>query len=210
MYMNYQQLTKKQKSVLNIILSYIQSVGFPPSIREIKDRAEINSLRGVTIQLEAIEKAGLITRRKGARGITVNPVLLTEKEETISIPLLISSIPAGVPNDADGHSDENIDVSLIQTKGIRNVFAIRVKGDSMINAGIIDGDTAIIFPQPVANDGDIVAASLDNDEITLKKYRVVEGIPMLIPANPKYQPITGYFEIQGKLINIIKKSSSSS
>lgn len=208
--MNYQQLTERQKKVLDIILSHIQSYGFPPSIREIMERAEISSLRGVTNQLEALANTGWITRKKGARGITVNPALLTDKVETISIPLLITSIPAGVPNYADSHSDEKIDVSLLQTKGIRNVFAVKIKGDSMINAGINDGDTAIITPQPVANDGDIVAARLNNDEVTLKKLRIVEGIPMLFPANPKYPPITEKFEIQGKLINIIKKSSSRS
>lgn len=206
--MNYRQLTEKQQNVLGIIISHIRSYGFPPSIREIQERSGIASLRGVTLQLDGLEDAGYISRKKGARQITINPSLLEDNEERIRIPLMTCVIHAGSPTEADEHSDEFFSVSLTQTKGLRNVFAVKVIGESMINAGIQDGDIAIIHPQPVAHDGDIVAAIIHNSRcngVTLKKYRIVEGRPMLFPANPdpRYKPILDAFEIQGRLINVI-------
>ncbi len=114
------------------------------------------------------------------------------------------TIPAGYGSSADDCSDQTIEIPVSETKGIRNAFAIQVSGESMIGAGIEDGDVAIISSQQVANDGDIVAALYD-DGVTLKRYRVVDGIPMLMPANPKFRPIIENFEIQRKLINLKKK-----
>ncbi|PIS09549.1 repressor LexA [Candidatus Beckwithbacteria bacterium CG10_big_fil_rev_8_21_14_0_10_34_10] len=201
---NLKGLTEKQQKVLDIIISYIKTQGLPPTIREIKKLSEINSLRGVVLQLEALEKEGLIQRKSTARGIIVPSSLLIESNKKISIPLMACSIPAGHATDINDYSDEQIKVNLSQTKGLKNVFAVKVCGDSMIGENINDGDTAIIFPQLVANDGEIVAAKTENG-VTLKKYRIVEGRSMLLPANLKYEPITKGFKIQGKLINILKK-----
>lgn len=203
--MDYSDLTDRQKKVLNIIVENVQTNGLPPTLREIRDRSDIDSLRGVTLQLDILEKDGFLSRRKGARGIKLNSFLLDSKEETISIRLITSTIPAGVPTLAEEHSDERIDVSLLQTKGVRDVFAVKVSGDSMVDAGIDDGDIALITPQTIVNDGDIVSAVIEGG-VFLKRFRLVEGIPMLLPANPKYQPILDKFEIQGKLVNVIKKS----
>ena len=104
----------------------------------------------------------------------------------------------------DEFSDSKIDVSIQDTKGITNVFAVKVTGDSMIGAGIDDGDTAIIASQPIANDGDIVAALIPDRGVTLKKFKIVDGWPILVPANPKYSPIVNNFVVQGKLINLLK------
>lgn len=214
--MNQKNLTEKQKKVLDIILTYVKTNNRSPSIREIQKLSDILSLRGVTLQLEALEKEGLIKRSKSARGIDINkelvesgdkeisiPLLKGEDEEKVSIPLFSSSIPAGTPSIVEEHSDTNIDVSLSDTKGVQNVFAVKVSGNSMIGSGIEDGDMAIITPQVIAEDGDIVAAIHDGG-VTLKKYRLVEGRPVLFPTNPEYKPITEDFSIQGKLVNIIK------
>ena len=187
----------------------------PPTTREIQELSGL-SPRGVTLQLNALEKQGFISRKSGARGIVVDPSLLNfpedgdvsvpvakSKEEKVSIPMMAASIPAGPTSYIEEYSDSTINISLSLTRGMKNVFAVKVTGDSMIGAGIEEGDMAIIAPQPVANDGDIVAAIHDNG-ITLKRFRILDGRPLLMPANPKYEPITSDFSIQGKLINIIK------
>ena len=204
--MNQYNLPEKQQKVLDIIISYLKTVGYPPSIREIKSRSGINSLRGVTLQLDSLEETGFIQRKQKARGIIVSPALLSDKQETFSIPLKTCSISCGPASDADDYSDETINVSLLQTRGLKNVFAVKAVGDSMVNENIHEGDIAIIFPQPVANDKEIVATRIPQQGVTLKKYRIVEGKPILFPSspNPTYKPYFGDFEIQGKLINILK------
>lgn len=200
--MKYQPLSENQEKVLEAILSSIASNGKSPSIRDIQKVTGINSLRGVTLQLDTLEQLGFIKRNSEARGISVNESLL-HPTETISIPLMATTIPAGYASPADHFSDQQITIPISDTKGLRKAFAVKVSGESMIGAGIEDGDTAIISPQQVADDGDIVAA-LHDGGVTLKRYRVVDGIPMLVPANPKFKPILEDFEIQGKLINLLK------
>lgn len=200
--MNYQPLSGNQKKVLEAILSSIASSGKSPSIRDIQKVTGINSLRGVTLQLDTLEQLGFIKRDSETRSISVNEALL-HPTETVSIPLMATAIPAGYASPADDFSDQRITIPISDTKGLRNAFAVKVSGESMIGAGIEDGDTAIISPQQVADNGDIVAA-LHDGGVTLKRYRIVDGIPMLIPANPKFPPIFGDFEIQGKLVNVIK------
>ncbi|KKQ95549.1 MAG: LexA repressor [Candidatus Woesebacteria bacterium GW2011_GWB1_43_14] len=200
--MYYKPLSENQNKVFEAILSKIASNEDAPSLREIQKITGIKSLRGVTLQLDTLEKLGFIERKKGVKGMSVNAAFLKPKEK-ISIPFMASIIPAGYASPAEDYSDQKIDVSLSDTKGMRNVFAVKIKGESMINAGIEDGDIAIISPQQVANNGDIVAA-LSEEGVTLKRFRIVDDIPMLVPANPKYKPIIGDFQIQGKLINLIK------
>ncbi|MGI5841132.1 MAG: LexA family protein [Patescibacteria group bacterium] len=206
--MDYNKLTENQKKVLDVIVENIKTLGYPPTVREIKERTDIKSLRGITLQLLALEINGFIKRKKGSRGIIVDPSVLNPNEETyISIDLMDACIPAGSPSIIDVNVDTQIKVSLTQTKGVRNVIAVRVKGDSMNKVGIDDGDYALIMPQLVASDGDIVAALHDNCGITLKKYRIVEGVPILFPSstNPDHKPIVGPFTIQGKLISVLKE-----
>ncbi len=201
--MNYNLLSSNQKKVFDAILANSDNAGYTTiSIRQIKLATGIKSLRGVTLQLEALERFDLIRRVPNSRGVWVNQSLL-QPNEKIQIPIMLSPIAAGYGNQADDFSESEIEVSLSDTKGVKNAFAVKVSGESMINAGINDGDIAIISPHPTANDGDIVAASYP-EGVTLKRFRIVDSIPMLIPANPKYDPIVGNFIIQGKLINLVK------
>ena len=218
--MKYTALTENQKRILDVIVSFVKTNGISPTIREIQKISKLRSLRGVTLQLEALESQGFITKKNGARGIAVNPSLLEpskdmeisvnllkaqeEEESKIDIPLMTTTISAGYGNLAtDEHIERQIPIPLSAARGMTNVFAIEVSGDSMINAGINDGDIAIIAPQPIANDGDIVAAYFEGG-VTLKKFRMIENRPMLVPANPNYRPITSQFSITGKLVNVIK------
>src|SRR3989337_1728797 len=200
--MYYKNLTDRQKKVLDTIVTQVNTFGNSPTIREIQKASGIKSTRGVILQLEALQEAGYITRNRGARGIYLNPALLgtssnktvsvpfAEEEETISIPLMTSPIPAGYASMVDEFSDSKIHVSIQDTKGITNEFAVTVTGDSMIGAGI--------------DDGDIVAALIPDRGVTLKKFKIVDGWPILVPANPKYSPIVNNFVVQGKLINLLK------
>lgn len=221
MQMKYFSLSKNQEMVLNTIIDYFRINGRYPTNREVQ-RITGLSPRGVTLQLDSLESQGYITRFPGARGINLDQSLLQnsqtdevsvgvinakkEEESDIEIPLMTSSISAGLGNPVENSVSDQMNISASLTKGIRNVFAVKVSGDSMIGAGINDGDVAIIAPQRIANSGDIVAA-IHDDGVTLKKFLIVDGRPMLIPANPKYEPITNNFSVQGKLINLIKDNS---
>ncbi len=202
--MKFNSLTERQQLVLDIIIESVKALGYPPSIREIQRKSGIKSLRGVTLQLDSLVDAGYIQRKSYARGITVSPALLDSKGESFNIPFMCSCVPAGLGFDTDDYSDDTYAVTLAQTKGLKNVFAVKIVGDSMIEAGIEEGDVAIVFPQQVADDGDLVIAEKVGEGVTIKKYRVVEGRPILFPANKKYLPITSEFKIQGKVVNIIK------
>lgn len=199
------KLTENQKKVLEALVTYIKNNGFPPTLRELMQKTGIASLRGITLQLDSLEELGYLEQRGGAaRGISVDSGLLVD--EPVKVPLMTSFIPAGFPMDADDYTDSSLELSVVQTRGLRSgLFAVRITGDSMIDAGINEGDIAIFHSQKNANSGDIVAAEVGGD-ITLKRYRIVDGYPILVPANKKYSDIKTEFRIQAKLINTIKLS----
>jgi len=180
------ELTARQREVLDAIREYQAHKGYPPSIRELGKTLGISSLRGVTIHLDAIEKKGYLQRESTSRSIR----LLDgsgSAETQISVPLL-GSIAAGLPLLAVENVEAYIPVSTEFARNARELFALRVKGDSMIGDAILDGDTIIIRSQQSADHGDIVAA-LIGDEATVKRLDSVSKPPRLLPSNPDYQPI---------------------
>ena len=202
--MKFSTLTEKQQEILEIVLAHIQVDGEPPSLRDIQKKAKtVSSMRGIALQLDSLEEAGYITRDSKAKSITLNDSLTVQHDEFIEIPLLLGRVPAGLPSMFDEYIDRHIPVKMSATKGLRNVFAIKIIGDSMIDAGIVEDDHAIVSPSVVANNGDIVLALIE-DGLTLKRFRVVDGHPILFPANKNYKPIADNFEVRGKLVNIIK------
>lgn len=199
------ELTNRQEEVLNIIISEIESNGFPPTVRELRDHLGVNSLRGATIHLDALEKKGYIQRTGKARGIKVlsksGPL---DDNQAIRIPL-IGQVKAGEPVWAEENFEKFINVKTSYLGGYRRAYALRVDGDSMIELGIEPGDLALIYPTQTAENGDIVVALLE-DSVTLKKFHRVDNFIALLPANKNYEPIIGKdFDIQGKLIGLIKK-----
>lgn len=194
------ELTHRQRKAFEFIAQRIQS-GIPPTIREIAGHMGFSSTGTVRDYLKALEKKGYIRQGKRlARSIEMLKHNLTR------IPIL-AGIPAGESNtayeDIEGYVELN---DLLTHRAIqKDVFALRVKGDSMMGAGILNGDIAIIKKQPSANDGDIVAALLENNEATLKRLRIKKEKPFLEPANSNYKPIHKEFKIIGKLINILRK-----
>jgi len=206
---NSNDLTLSQQKVLNAIREHIEVNGFPPTSREIGQVLGITST-SVFEQLDRLEKKGFIKRqKKAARSIEIiekKPVQTNydEKVRLIRIPVL-GTIAAGQPILAEENFEEEIlvDESSI---GKGKFFALKVKGDSMINAGINQGDLVIIRRQPVAENGEIVAALLDN-EATIKRLKMDNGRVFLLPENEKYSPIeVTYredFRILGKLITTV-------
>jgi len=194
-----EDLTQKQNKVLDFIRQRIGD-NLPPTIREIAQELGFSSTGTVRDYLKALEKKGYLKR---SRNLSRSIKLL---RDNFKIPI-ISSIAAGKPNlayeDIEGHVDP--DDLFLGRLSYNDVFALRVKGESMKEAGILEGDVAIIKKQPSAEDGDVIAALLENNEATLKRLRYKGNRPFLEPANKDYQIIREHFTIIGKLITVIRK-----
>ncbi len=206
------QLTARQREVLQAILDYRAEKGYAPSIRELGKMLGISSLRGVTVHLAALEKKGWIERERTSRSIRIlspTPSISRNTSSSRVIPLL-GTIAAGLPLLAV----ENIEsyVAIPEDIASRSVelFALRVKGDSMLGDHILDGDTIIVENRPTAENGDIVAVLID-DEATVKRLDAKSRPPRLLPSNPAYPPIEITSEktkILGKVVGLIRKYST--
>jgi repressor LexA len=197
-------LTARQKEIYDFLLKTIREKGYAPSIPEIGVKFKIVSTNGVSDHLKALEKKGYI-RRVGKRAIEVlsmlgKPMLTAVRE----IPIL-GRIPAGKPF----LSEENVEGLLTITNdlGSGKLFALQVKGDSMIGAGILEGDRVIVKQQGTAENGEIVCALIEG-EATLKRFYKKNGVITLKAENEKYSPITvsqGEFRILGKVVGLMRK-----
>jgi repressor LexA len=198
------QLTDKQRLTLDFIERYLATHTVPPKLQEIADGIGIRS-RGVAHRyVQALTDAGFITLSNGKhRGIQL---LKPNPHRPESILPLLGKIAAGRPIEAIPGEDE---IDLREFFGHNN-FAVRVQGDSMMEAGILDGDTVIIEFRETANDGDIVVALIDESETTLKRFkRSHKGRYIkLIPANKDMEPMVyeaSRVRIQGVLIGQLRK-----
>ncbi len=197
------QLTLKQEKILDFIKESIKESGFPPTVREIGEKFNI-TVKGAYDHVKAIEKKGYIkTEQNKSRAI----VVLNEEEEVpvdaINIPLL-GRIAAGSPILAEENIEEYLSFPKSMFKS-GEYFALNVKGDSMIDGGIYDGDVAIIKKQNTANNGEVIAALL-TDEATLKRFKMTGNKVQLLPDNPAYEPIVAEnVAILGKLIALFRK-----
>ena len=180
------KLTEKQSNIYEFLKGTIKETGFPPTVREVGDQFGI-TVKGAYDHMKAIEKKGFIKieqNKSRAIVITNSDELVTL--DAVNIPLL-GSIAAGTPILAE----ENVEEYLSFPKsfvGSKECFALKVRGDSMEDGGIFNGDIAIIQKQNTANDGEIVAALLE-DEATLKRFKRSGKTVQLIPDNPAYKPI---------------------
>ncbi len=190
------ELTPKQKKVFEFIKKRINK-NTPPTIREIANHMGFSSTGTVRDYLKALENKGYLKRKEGlSRSIELL------KGGIRKIPIL-ASITAGGPDLAYEDIEGYVDLDELLTGA--DIFALRVRGDSMIEAGIKEGDIALIRKQSTAYKGEIVAALLDNNEATLKRLERKDGTIFLEPANKNYPPIFKEFSIIGKLITIIRK-----
>ncbi len=224
-------LTRKQLELLEFIKSRIDADGVPPSFDEMKDALELQSKSGIHRLITALEERGFI-RRLAHRARALEIVKLPEAMEKGFTPKVIAGdradqprgamaveavhalelpvmgrIAAGVPIEAISHVSHHVAVPGSMLSGRGQHYALEVKGDSMIEAGINDGDIVVIREQITADNGDIVVALVEDHEATLKRFRRKGSMIALEAANPAYE--TRVFpdhmvKVQGKLVGLIR------
>jgi repressor LexA len=198
-------LTDRQRQIYEFLSVTVREKGYAPSIPEIGQRFKITSTRGVFDHLKALEKKGYI-RRIGKRAIEiVGPSGRSALPEAKEIPI-VGRVQAGAPILAEENIEGFFPVASELARG-NETFALKVKGDSMIEDGIMEGDLVIIRQQQTAKDGDIVCA-LIGDEATLKKFYRKGNEISLKSSNKNYDPIIvseGNFRILGKATGVVRK-----
>ena len=201
-------LTERQQAILNFIEGYWQKHSISPSFKEIQDHFNFKSPHAVSKHLQALEKKGYITQKRSdtfTKSRSIVPLI----PQASQVPL-VGKIVAGMPVAAEDHVENFIDLtSLGINNNSNNYFALKVHGDSMINAHVLDGDIVIIKKQSQVQSKDI-AAVLWNGEATIKYLHQQGKGMLLVPANDNMQPIpvlpenTDSFQILGRVVTIIR------
>ena len=203
-------LYKRQKQILDFISQYIQLNNTSPTLQEIANAMNLSSLATVHEHLQALVRKGVIRRYEGAvRGIEILDEKINAALQGIELPL-VGYIAAGEPIEAIENPLATVVVSPDLASKIRRCYVLQVKGDSMVDEGIFNGDHVVIQQQETANNGDIVVALLDNGFATLKSFfREKNGRIRLQPANKKMDPIYvekgDQIKIQGKVTGVIRR-----
>ena len=202
-------LTKKQSKLYNFLKDKIKKTNVSPSFEEMKIAMGLKSKSGIQRLINGLIERGFIEKKdnkKRAINIVNNSVSKKNNDLVINLPLL-GSIVAGNPVEAIESSDENIQIPLHLISANKKNYVLKVEGDSMVNKGIVDGDKAIIEYCNDAENGDIVVALINDNEVTLKKLKKDKDKIYLIPANDNYK-IQSFnsdeIKIQGKLKGIIR------
>jgi len=196
--------TKRQREVLTFIIEFIQSHSYPPTIREIAENFTI-SVKGAYDHVAALKRKGKI-KFEDKRSRTMEVVRTGEEWEynnVVNVPIL-GIVAAGKPILAEENWDGTIPVHSSLLKKNRQYFALKVKGDSMKDAGILEKDTALIQKQSTAKNGDIVVAVVD-DKVTIKRFFKEANRIRLQPENPSHNPIYSQdVRVLGRLAYIIR------
>lgn len=197
-----EKLTARQQKVLDFITAYLEEHGYPPTLREIGGHLEVSGTLGVMKHLDALERKGFIRKTAGSsRGIAISG-----HGGAVPVPI-VGTVRAGAMQlaveDIEGYL--SVDRSMIKAEGC---FFLRVKGDSMVGAAILDGDLALVRPQATAEKGEIVVAMV-NGEATLKRFYRERNNIRLQPENPAMEPIIvrardGEVVIVGKVVGIYR------
>lgn len=228
-------LTRKQLELLDFIQNRLASEGVPPSFDEMKDALDLRSKSGIHRLITALEERGFIRRlAHRARAIEVvklpeamerpgfnpkvirgdkidppkgaRPVTAANAIDAMELPVM-GRIAAGVPIEAISEVSHHVAVPGSMLSGRGNHYALEVKGDSMIEAGINDGDVVVIREQSTAENGDIVVALVEGHEATLKRFRRRGGMIALEAANPAYETRVlpeDHVKVQGRLVGLIR------
>ena len=182
--------TDKAQRILDFVNQFLQENGFAPSVREIGEAVGLRSTSSVSYHLQQLQERGLLNA-PGAKGKS-RAIVTTQRPGQIPV---IGVVTAGVPILAVENQE-----GTMSWDGDPSCFALRVRGDSMINAGILNGDKLVVKPQQIADDGQIVVAMLE-DEATVKRLRRRNGQIWLMPENPDYDPIDG---TNAQIIGLVK------
>ena len=193
-----EDLTARQQRILEFIGETVRERGYPPTVREIGEAVGLTSSSSVHSQLANLQRKGLLHKDPTKpRAIQIDE----PRVEAVVVPVL-GRIAAGAPVLASEHVEEYLTVPMGFVDGVDH-FALRVAGDSMIDAGILDGDTVVVRRQDTAKTGDIVAALLPGpaeDEATVKRLRLEKGRVILVPKNPALEP----FEMaDGSILGVV-------
>lgn len=191
------ELNDTQKKVFEYIKEVVSQRGLPPSVREIGKAVGLSSTSSVQYNLDALEEAGYIKREANLK----RTIRIAGSAENVRHIPLLGTVTAGIPILATQQIEEYIAVSGISGD---TLFALHVKGDSMINAGIYDGDIVVVEQCPTAENGEIVVAMID-DEATVKRFYMENNHFRLQPENDKYAPIiTEECVILGKVKTLLR------
>ncbi len=202
-------LTERQQQVLDYIKSAVETRGYPPSVREIGDAVGLSSPSSVHAQLNSLVAAGMIkkdpTKPRAIMITDERPAPAVSDGRTRDVPLL-GRIAAGTPILAIEHVEEVMPLPT-ELVGEGPVFLLEVKGDSMIDAGIHEGDLVAIHKPPDARDGEIVACLIDGEEATVKRLQRKDGKVFLHSENPAYEPMafTDGVELIGKVVSVLRR-----
>jgi repressor LexA len=202
-------LTERQQQVLDYIRRTVEDRGYPPSVREIGDAVGLSSPSSVHAQLNSLVAAGIIKKDPSKpRAIVVideTPAPAVQDRRMRDVPLL-GRIAAGTPILAAEHVDEVMPLPT-ELVGEGPVFLLEVKGDSMINAGIHEGDLVAIHKQPDARDGEIVACLIDGEEATVKRLKRRGDKIYLHSENPAYEPMvfSDGVDLIGKVVSVLRR-----
>lgn len=199
-------LYKRQKQILDFLSQYIQKYRYSPTLAEIAEALGVSSLATVHEHLKAMAKKGIIRRFEGAvRGIDIVDKGLAELIKGVELPLL-GFIAAGSPIEPYTDPNATILVAPDLLSGKKRSFVLRVKGDSMVDEGILDGDYVVVEEQETANNGEIVVAILENGFATLKRFFKEATRVRLEPANSQMAPIFArHVRIQGKVVGVVRR-----
>ncbi|MFP3881376.1 MAG: transcriptional repressor LexA [Actinomycetota bacterium] len=203
-------LTDRQQQVLDYIRDIVADRGYPPSVREIGEAVGLSSPSSVHAQLNSLVKAGLIKKdpsKPRAIVIVDEPATVTEIDDRRmrDVPIL-GRIAAGTPILAAEHIDEVMPLPT-ELVGDGPVFLLEVKGDSMVDAGIHEGDLVAIHKQSDARDGEIVACLIDGEEATVKRLQRRDGKVYLHSENPAYEPMvfSDGVELIGRVVSVLRR-----
>ena len=217
-------LTPRQRAILAMIRQTVETRGYPPSVREIGEGVGLTSPSSVAHQLGALERMGYLRRDPNRP----RALVVSEAPEAVSAAASAPALRAVTSDDADVHRPDTAYVPVVgriaaggpilaeqeveavfplprDLVGEGDLFMLKVVGDSMIDAAICDGDWVVVRQQNTADNGDIVAALLD-DEATVKTFKRRDGHVWLMPHNPAYAPILGdHASIMGKVVTVLRR-----
>ncbi len=203
-----EQLTERQRRILDFIAQTRDERGYPPSVREIGEAVGLHSPSSVHAQLATLAQKGFLTKDPTKpRAIRVHGAATPTtraRADLVEVPL-VGRIAAGGPILAEQNLEDTMALPR-DLVGSGTLFALTVRGDSMTGAGILDGDTVIIRQQPEAHDGEIVAALVGDDEATVKRLSRKGGRVRLLAENPAYDPIEPEdVSLLGKVVAVLRR-----
>jgi repressor LexA len=204
-------LTERQRQILDFLTSYLDAHGYPPTVREIGEAVGLASPSTVHAHLANLERAGLIKRDPTKpRALELTDRTRSQPAEDVHRLPLVGEIAAGSPLLADENIQEHLAVPDTLARGDGEEFLLRVKGDSMVNAGILDGDIVVVHRQDDARNGEIVVALAGQDEAadeaTVKRFFREGGRVRLQPENDSLDPIYAeYVQVLGAVTGVFRK-----